>query len=187
MNRRDALIRLSAVAGLTVSMPSLGLLLQGCRSNDPFIPKVLTPDLVAILETVTETILPRTDTPGATDAEVVPFIDNVLDELFDQEKQSAFIADVVSLNDRAAAEKGADLLSLEFEPLFSFLSMVDEEAVEARLNNEDPLPVFATIKELTIVGFYTSRIGLHEEMEYSAAQGIYDECLSLEELGRRWV
>ena len=59
---------------------------------------------------------------------------------------------------------------------------------QARQAGPMPLPpFFHTMKELTLVGYYTSEIGATQELQWLAAPGRYDGCASLEEIGRTWA
>lgn len=56
------------------------------------------------------------------------------------------------------------------------------ETTEVRLR-----PFFAHVKELTLVGYYTSEVGAREELQYLHTPGRYEGCLPLEEVGRTWA
>lgn len=48
-------------------------------------------------------------------------------------------------------------------------------------------PFFAHVKELTIVGYYTSEVGAAKELQYKHVPGRYDGCAPLDEIGRTWA
>ena len=88
MHRRRALQFIGALAGLP-ALPVLGrfteseLLALGARIHDqlegePHQPRALTPAQLRLVEIAAEQIIPRTHTPGATDARVADFIDTML-------------------------------------------------------------------------------------------------------------
>ena len=43
------------------------------------------------------------------------------------------------------------------------------------------------LKELTLVGYYTSEVGATQELRYERAPGRYDGCMPYEDLGRAWA
>jgi glucoside 3-dehydrogenase (cytochrome c) hitch-hiker subunit len=62
--------------------------------------RALSPSAAATVRAAAERILPRTDTPGATDANVTAFIDSMLDGWYSAEQKAAFLSGVA---ERAAS------------------------------------------------------------------------------------
>lgn len=48
-------------------------------------------------------------------------------------------------------------------------------------------PFFRVMKELTIVGYYTSEVGATQELRLNLVPGRYDACVPYAELGRAWA
>ena len=48
-------------------------------------------------------------------------------------------------------------------------------------------PFFRTMKELTLVGYYTSEVGATQELRHEAAPGRYDGCVPLADVGKTWA
>ena len=48
-------------------------------------------------------------------------------------------------------------------------------------------PFFRTMKELTIVGYYTSEVGATQELRHEAVPGRYEGCVPFERIGRTWA
>lgn len=53
--------------------------------------------------------------------------------------------------------------------------------------NADAPPFFRTMKEMTLLGYYTSEIGATEALQWTAIPGRYDACVPLSEVGRAWA
>ncbi len=51
---------------------------------------------------------------------------------------------------------------------------------------EDP-PFFRMMKEMTLLGYYTSEIGMTEELRWMPWPGYYDGCVPFEQIGRAWA
>lgn len=49
------------------------------------------------------------------------------------------------------------------------------------------LPFFRTMKELTVVGYYTSEVGATVELRHEAVPGRYQGCVPFTEVGRTWA
>ena len=47
-------------------------------------------------------------------------------------------------------------------------------------------PFFRTMKELTLLGYYTSQIGATQELKYAQVPGRFDGCVPLATIGRAW-
>ncbi|SHK91995.1 gluconate 2-dehydrogenase subunit 3 family protein [Rhodothermus profundi] len=48
-------------------------------------------------------------------------------------------------------------------------------------------PFFRIMKELTIVGYYTSEVGATQELQLNLVPGRYDACVPYEQIGRAWA
>ena len=48
-------------------------------------------------------------------------------------------------------------------------------------------PFWRTMKELTLVGYYTSEPGATQELRHEAVPGRYEACVPLAEIGRAWA
>ena len=47
-------------------------------------------------------------------------------------------------------------------------------------------PFFRTMKELTLLGYYTSQIGATQELKYAQVPGRFDGCVPFSSIGRAW-
>jgi hypothetical protein len=47
-------------------------------------------------------------------------------------------------------------------------------------------PFFRTMKELTLLGYYTSQVGATQELKYARVPGRFDGCVPLSSIGRAW-
>ena len=47
-------------------------------------------------------------------------------------------------------------------------------------------PFFRTMKELTLLGYYTSQIGATQELKYAQVPGRFEGCVPLSSIGRAW-
>ncbi|MGI9626253.1 MAG: gluconate 2-dehydrogenase subunit 3 family protein [Longimicrobiales bacterium] len=200
VGRREAIKRIGALMGGALSAPTLAGLLAGCEvpvSSD-FRPRTLEPAQLRHVGEIAEMIIPETDTPGAAAARVHHYIDLILTDFHSAEEVSGFVAALDGVDDRAramvghswqeasAAEKGRVLEALDAE---AFPDPVTEPtayaAVEARIAAGD-VPFMRTMKELTVAGYYTSRVGQTVELRL-VPFGTFDADLSLDEVGRAWA
>jgi gluconate 2-dehydrogenase gamma chain len=52
---------------------------------------------------------------------------------------------------------------------------------------EPDVPFFRTMKELTLVGYYTSEIGATRELRHAPVPGRFEGCVPLDQIGRAWA
>jgi hypothetical protein len=190
LSRREALHRLTLLVGGAVSAPALGAVLSGCRAEprtSSWVPQVLTSEQLELLKVLVERIIPATDTPGARDVGVPAFIDTLLAEWADEDERERFLGGLAAIDEESRTSHGVPFDEATREQQDALLVRLDAEAVRAREEEVDPLPFFATLKEWTLVGYYTSEVGATQELQWLAAPGRYDGDVPLEEIGRTWA
>lgn len=106
-----------------------------------------------------DTIIPATDTVGATAVHVDEFIAHMLGAWFLPAARVRFATDLHYFELSCKKTKGAPFASLDAASRLEYLEPLDRAAVAARIQRQNPLPFFATVKELTLVGYYTSAGG----------------------------
>ncbi len=132
--RRDVLVTIAALAAPPASAE----------------PALLTAPELATLTSLVDTIIPRTDTPGASDAGVPAFIDR---RLAANPELAARFREGIQALDTASHSR--------FQAAFPDLTSAQRiELLTAR--SEDPF--FRLAKGLTVDGYYTSREGLSGEL-----------------------
>ena len=182
ISRREAVQRLTVLAGGALSSSTLAALLSGCEASSPpsgWTPAALTQPQLDVLTVVVDRIIPATDTPGARDVGVPGFIDTLLDRYAEEDERSRVLAGLDEL--------GPEFLALTPEEQTALLLSLDADAIQAREADADPLPYFATLKEWTLLGYYTSEAGATEELRWMPIPGRWDGDIPLEEVGRTWA
>jgi hypothetical protein len=176
---------------------SLAGAILGCgrRQTGPaWQPRTLSAEQDDLVTAIAELILPATDTPGATEAQVNRFIDLLLSDWLEPEEGESFLAGLAEL-DRACRDRfDRVFLGLTTEEQLAVLVPLDEEAAELRqaarvagLTEVEEPTFFLTMKEWTLAGYYTSEIGMTEELQHFRISGAFSGCLPLTEVGRSWA
>ncbi len=89
MKRRDALKKIGLGTGFVVATPSLISLLQSCTSDTAtWTPTFFTDEQGIVITALVDIILPKTDTPSASEVNVPQFMDKYADEVLDIEEQN---------------------------------------------------------------------------------------------------
>jgi hypothetical protein len=124
----------------------------------PWTPKVLSPAQNQAVVTLAEIIIPETETPGATKANVNQFVDWVLATASDADRQQ-FLESLTWLDGHVAEAHNTT---------FSKATPEIQLAVVTALSQMTPgTPggdFFKAIKSLTVTGYYTSEIAMREEI-----------------------
>jgi hypothetical protein len=135
---------------------------QAATAAQDWTPKVLDPQQNQTVITLTELIIPRTETPGAKAARVNRFIDGVLQQAKPAERDS-FLRGLGWIDERSRAHFRTDFATAtvaQQAELLAALSKNAGESAELRTGIE----FFQAIKSMTIDGYYTSEIGLRQEL-----------------------
>ncbi len=110
MHRRDLLQLLGSAAfapALSRMSPEQRLdLAEFIHRTAKSAPKVLTPQQDALVVAVAEMIIPRTETPGATDAKVNEFVDTLLAGWYDDDDKRQFLHGLDAMDAEAMALGG---------------------------------------------------------------------------------
>ena len=125
-------------------------------------PRVLTARQDEAIVTLTELIIPQTETPGAKAARVNRFIDAVLGNARPADRET-FLRGLAWMDERSRALFGKDFLgagAADQTALLTRLSSDGNPAGEDRIGVE----FFQAVKSMTIDGYYTTEIGLRQEL-----------------------
>jgi|JI9StandDraft_2_1071091.scaffolds.fasta_scaffold262430_1 gluconate 2-dehydrogenase gamma chain len=186
MDRREALRKTALLMGAAVSATALAGIMQGCKATPEltYVPSFFTEEQARIVSELAQTIIPKTDTPGAKEAGVPGFIDQILKECYKKEDQDKFITGLTEFEAAAKAAHGDSFIYLDAEKQLAFVKAQNEAAVTAvKADPSLPRPFILTAKELTLLGFFTSEPGATQVLQYEAVPGSYKGCIPLSEAG----
>jgi hypothetical protein len=184
MDRRDVVrvlggvLALPALHGLTADDAwALGRALHGRIDGRPPAGRVLTDAQMRTVRDIAERIIPATDTPGAAAARVDEFIDLMLAEWYDDDGRVRFLDGLLQLEGRSRARHGSAFADLTAAQQTALLQELDAE-VEALRSARSPFDshFFQQTKWLTVHGYYTSEVGVTQELQWMAIPGGYDPC-----------
>jgi hypothetical protein len=174
VSRRTALKRISAGASATLLFPLLsdeGLAAFADIQKAGAAPslKALNAEQYATLEMLTEAIIPADErSPGAKQARVADYIDLLLREGDDTRRQQ-WTEGLAALDADATARFGKPFVKLDAAQVETVLTDAskNEKAPASQKNERSALEVFfVTAKQATVHGYYTSEIGIHQELKY---------------------
>lgn len=168
---RREILRILAVAAGVASFPGFSKWSFACGHVGAAInqikpatyqPLFFTTSEYATVEVLAALIIPSDDTPGAREAGVSEFIDLMVSR--DSNLQRRFRNGLNLLDARSKAEAGNTFMKL---PLSQQTSLLESLAYKKKFRpgEEEGRKFFELIREYTVMGFYTSEIGL-KELDY---------------------
>ena len=204
MNRREAVQYISLIVGGTVIGSSA--FLAGCTSNPSGTSMTFSDGDVALLDEVSDTILPSTKTPGAKAAKVGQFMTVMVNDCYETPDQKIFHEGLGKLNDQSNKKYSKDFVKLTPQQRHDLLVEIDKASADfqskvnaeyAKLSEEqlhqlamqrdfegkdpwadkrraDPNYYYAMMKQLTLLGYFTSEIGCKQARRYVETPGHYD-------------
>jgi hypothetical protein len=188
MNRREALSRVAVLVG--GSIVGAEFFLSGCKPGDKAAAGLpLSAEDIAYLDEIAETILPATSTPGAKDAKVGAFMNTMVTDCYEEKDQKIFLEGMGKLNAACNKMHGHDFLKATPEHRKELLTALDKEAKDYQKSKkpEDPAHYFSLMKQLTLLGFFTSEVGATKALRYIAVPGKYEGCVPYKKGDKAWA
>jgi len=205
MNRRDAISRVALIMGGAVI--GAEFFISGCKSTSSQVADLFQPDNVAFLNEVADTILPSTSSPGAKAANVGAFMGVMVRDCYTPEDQKVFIEGLTKLNDAAQKQAGGKFMDLTADKRTALLVALDKEQKDYTTQKnktladdaakhkgeadykgpEMPNHYFRMMKELTLLGYFTSEIGATKALRYVAIPGRYDGDVPYKKGDKAWA
>jgi Gluconate 2-dehydrogenase subunit 3 len=176
MKRREAVQYISLLLGGTVI--GSHYFLAGCKSNTG-VSMVFTPDDIAYLDEIADTILPTTSTPGAKAAKVGQFITVMVNDCYDDTDQKIFHTGMKTLDDLSNTTYNDSFMKITPQQRHDLLVKLDNDQKEYSKNKKetDPPHYFRLMKELTLLGYFTSEIGCKQARRYVETPGRFEGCI----------
>lgn len=165
MKRRELL----AGAGLLAAAAALWKFVPRDRAATAVSPAVPAAPADPFLERICDLVIPDTETPGARAAGVPAFIAIALEHGL----AGATPADRAALQQRLDKDAGGNFLALDAARQAQVLAPLDA-ATFARDGQSAGEPAWARIKQLVVMGYYTSEAGASKELQYNLVPGRWD-------------
>ncbi len=188
VTRREAIRRVSALLG-GVALVGQSAWLAGCATGARAASDLFSDSEVVLLDEIADTILPTTKTPGAKAAGVGPFIAMMVADTYDPGEQALFREGLDTLERESRAQNGGGFIASSPAQRVALLERLDREAIEyMRIpGNADRPHYFRLIKELTLLGYFTSEIGYTQAMRYMETPGRFDPCITYTAGDKAWA
>jgi hypothetical protein len=172
MSRREVL-RLAALASLVG--PSLAMEAAAAALPAEQTPKRLEPNQREFLASIAETIIPRTETPGATDVSTVDFIEFMYQRGMspDAREQFRFGLDAFAEDSRGRLREA--YVTAPLSERTGYLESIDRELFTFPHDaaRKSLLDFFASVKRLTVIGYYTAKDGAADTLDVELFPGAF--------------
>ncbi|MDB4889395.1 MAG: gluconate 2-dehydrogenase subunit 3 family protein [Gemmatimonadetes bacterium] len=175
MNRREAVARMIAITG-TMAIGG-ELFLSGCRAPDAEKRTVAFSSAdIALMGEIAETIIPTTDTPGAKAAGVGPFMAMMSHDCYDDASFGSLRGGLTKIDAASRKHHGKSFMDSSPAERTALLNELDAEQRTHTQNRAagEPYHYFRLMKELTLIGYFSSEIGCTKALRYVETPGSYD-------------
>jgi hypothetical protein len=205
MERRELLKLIAVLTGGAVVGGEV--FLSGCKTGAKA-DAGFTAANISLLDEIGETIIPATNTPGAKAAQVGEFMKVMVTDCYTLAQQDAFMKGISTIDeacrkmhnnifmDCSPEQRHSLLVSMEKEAK-EFNKAVEEKDIPKRKEFEKagkpydfvgyPLHYYTMIKQLTLLGFFTSKTGMTETLRHIPVPGKYDGAYPYAKEDKAWA
>jgi len=189
MNRRTSIKQILIAGTLGISSISFFKWFQTTKQLNPG----SFTSYKALIAELAETIIPRTDTPGAKDAEVEVFILKMLRDCTVLKEQHNFLKGLISVEDYTISTYNRNFVQCSKTEKIEIVRHFEDKSTYSYpiLDKIDGklfgTPFFKKLKELTVEGYCTSQIGATKAFVYDYIPGSYDSCVPLTKNQHSWA
>jgi hypothetical protein len=206
MNRRDAVGRVALIMGGAVI--GAEFFISGCKTTSTQVSDLFDTDHVAFLDEIADTILPATAaSPGAKAAKVGQFIAVMVRDCYEPKDQKVFLEGIGKLDEAGKKKFSGKFMELTAQQRTDLLIALDKEQKEyykeaykkmgadMEKHKSDPKykapepanHYFKMMKELTLLGYFTSEVGATKALRYMETPGHYDGCITYKKGDKAWA
>ncbi|RBL91589.1 gluconate 2-dehydrogenase subunit 3 family protein [Chitinophaga flava] len=190
MHRRDAIRNVAILLGTAISASTLSAL-ESCTGSAPKNYDLNKPETKVLLAEIAETIIPTTSTPGAKAAKVDEFIVVMMNDCYKKADQDIFLDGLKKIDTASQQKFKKNFMDITPEQRTELLTQIDKERVEYNKRKDkkegDPTHYFQYLKELTLLGYFTSKEGATQALRYVPVPGKYEGCIPYKKGDKAWA
>lgn len=170
MHRRELLKTLTGIFGMAVTVPSWA---SGWTSTGIPGPALLTNEQKRLLSDLVDTIIPRTDTPGAADLGVQHFVELMVQDCFEKPVQEQLGAGLARLDKEAQNRFGRGFSGLNSEQKSGLVKSL------AGKKDSEESAFLDSVKNLTVQGYTSSEYFMTNVTKYELVPARYHGCVDI--------
>jgi hypothetical protein len=211
MDRRELLKQIAILTGGVVIGGEV--FLSGCKTGAKA-DAGFTATNISLLDEIGETIVPATATPGAKAAKIGEFMKVMVTDCYTQKQQDAFTKGLSGIDDACKKVAGKSFMESTAQQRHDFLVALEKEAKEYNIKRDEtdkpnreanekanaalawkdqkefegePSHYYTMMKQLTLLGFFTSKTGMTETLRHVAIPGRYDGAMAYAKGDKAWA
>jgi Gluconate 2-dehydrogenase subunit 3 len=183
INRREAIRRVSAVLGGAALAGGAGLLAAYEKAGAPVEGAMgtFTADDIAFLDEIAETILPATKTPGAKAAKTGAFMALMVTDSYSPAEQQIFREGMRKVDGATRNANNVSFMDATPQQRTAVLTVLDHEQKRmmdaGEMAGSRSTHYFRMMKELALLGYFTSEPGCTQALRYVESPGRFDACI----------
>ena len=183
MNRRAALGRMALLMGGTIV--GAQYFLNGTRVLGKEAAPGFSAADIALLDEIGETIIPATGTPGAKATQIVAFMVMMVNDCYDAAHHAIFQAGLAAVDEACRKQTGKAFLAASAAERTALLNQLDAAARPPQ-NPPGPPHYFRLMKQLTLLGYFSSEIGCTQALRYQEVPGSFNGNVPYKKGDRAW-
>lgn len=210
MDRREAIRNVTLLFGGAITASTFSVLFEGCTNTEKKAGNeaLFSPEQQAVITEMADIIIPQTSSPGAKAAGVGPFIAMMLEECYPEDVQKLFSEGLTKVDQMSKDQFKSSFVNLDVEKRNAVVRKLADDTIAerkadkekekaaeeknaAKKNPQDKAPgktyFFALIRELTLLGYFTSEVGAKESLAYLPIPGRWDACTDLKPDQKAWA
>jgi hypothetical protein len=186
MNRREAVRRIAILMG--GAMVGSQVLLRGQTVPDKASTAPFTDADRALLDEIGDTIIPVTDIPGAKAVNIGAFMTMMVNDCYNDKQHAVFAEGLGKINDACKAKCGCTFSESTPAQRTDLLNALDTEqkTYQKTKAKDDPSHYFRMMKELTLLGYFSSELGCTQAVKYIEVPGAYHGDVPYKKGDRAW-
>ncbi len=180
MKRREAIKKSTWIAKSVIFTPALMSAIQSCEGklSETENPLVFNDHQNALVRAIADTIIPKTDSPSASDVGVPQFLDLLFQDVFDQQVTEKFLAGLEQFDEDCKAATGKFYTQLNQSNRNVYLEQIDREVMGKEY--DALIPFYFTFKQLCVSTYYSTEQGIKQNLNYVPVPGQYQSDIALE-------
>ena len=188
MTRRDLLQNVAILLGGSIVGGSV-FSISGCKSTDKPVNALFSESQVAFMNEIADTILPTTSSPGAKTAKVGNFMSVMVLDCYDEKDQKIFLDGLKKIDELSEKQFNTSFEKADPKQRTELLTALDKEQKEYqdKKAKDDPSHYFRMMKELTLLGYFTSKEGATQALRYIPVPGKYDGSYPYKKGDKAWA
>ncbi len=188
LTRRDLLQNVAILLGGSIVGGSV-FSISGCQSTDKAVNALFSESQLAFMNEIADTILPTTSSPGAKTANVGKFMSVMVLDCYEVANQKIFMDGLKKIDELSEKKFNSSFVKATTSQRTELLKTLDAEqsAYQASKTKEAPSHYFRMMKELTVLGYFSSKEGATQALRYLPVPGKYDGAYPYKKGDKAWA